>query len=284
MDGASKRVTTAIAVLLVLVVALASSAAYFAYRASVVTPAAGSGSSPSLNGRAFAVLAGGQQAAVSSPPNSISVSGTGAATYIPNEALIRLSTVTVDKSAVDATSSNAATTLKVIKALNGAGVSNNSIQSQGYDLSVDYSNCYNGQPCIPQIIGYRVTNNLLVNITSGDPKQLGLQAGIAIDTAVGAGANQISLSFSETNSGLATLTNTALQQAIAAASSKAKTMASSLGVTITGVISASEGSASVYSPQYYGVPAVQGIAAGSTPILPGSQSFTVTVQVLYGIS
>jgi uncharacterized protein YggE len=110
-----------------------------------------------------------------------------------------------------------------------------------------------------------------------------------IDSAVGAGANQINLSFGETNSALSTLTNTALQHALATASSKAKVIASSLGVSITGVISASDSSSSgqqYYNNYSYGaaVPAMTVLGTVSTPIIPGSQSFTVNVQVVYSIT
>jgi len=290
MDASRRHrgVAAATSALLVVSIALAATTTYFAYR-SLEAPVTGysnyGGSSLLSGGSAAAVLAGVGQAA-DPIPNSIAVSGSGAVSYIPNEALIRVSAVTENKSAVDATSSNAAVTSRVIKALNGAGVSNSSIQTQGYSLNVDYSNC-NYPNCVPQILGYTVYNNLLVNLTSASPSQLGSQVGNVIDAAVGAGANQINLNFAETSSALATLTGSALQNALATASSKAKVIASSLGVSITGVISASDTNS---SPQYYnnysyGLPVMNTISgAVSTPIVPGSQSFTVNVQVVYSIT
>ncbi len=275
-----KGVATATAALLVIALVLASTTAYFAYRAATAT---GTGSS-GLGGSSL--LSSNGNAPADPIPNSIMVSGTGQVSYTPNEALVSVSAVTENKSAVDATSSNAAVTSSVIKALNGVGVSNGSIETQGYNLNVDYSSCYNSSTCIPQILGYTVTNNLLVNLTSTSPSQLGSQVGRVIDTAVGAGANQVSLSFSETSSTLATLTNSALQRALASASSQAKVIASSLGVSITGVVSASEGSN--YVPQYCyncnGVAAGAMVSSVSTPIIPGSQSFTESVQVVYAIT
>jgi uncharacterized protein YggE len=286
----SKGVAAATAALGAVCLALASTTAYFGYR-TYVAPSTGysnyGGSSLLSSGNAASVLAGVGQAA-DPIPNSIAVSGSGSVSYISNEALIRVGAVTENKSAIDATSSNAAVTSKVIKALNAAGVSNSSIQTQGYSLNVDYSNCYNNQPCVPQIIGYTVTNNLLVNLTSTVSSQLGSQVGNVIDAAVGAGANQISLNFAETNSALAALTSGALQHALATASSKAKVIASSLGVSITGVISATDNSNG--GPQYYNNfsygAATPGVVLStiSTPIIPGSQSFTVSVQVVYSIT
>jgi len=282
-------VSKATAALLLISIGLASTTAYFAYRAEVASNHLGSsGGSSSLNYGSAAVIAPGnnflQVANAASTPNAITVSGAGAVSFTPNEALIQVSIITNNNTAAVSTSSNAAETSKVIKALEGIGVSNSSIETQGYELNVDYSNCFNNQNCIPQIIAYRVANSLQVNITSSIPNQLGTQVGTVIDTAVGAGANQVSLTFSETNSALAALTTSGLQQALAAASSKAKVIASSLGVSITGVVSAIEGSSA--PPQNYGngafVPQITSVV--STPILPGSQSFTVNVQVVYSIT
>lgn len=276
------------AVLIVVVALLATSTVYFAYFARPVGQTA---TTQTVYSKAYSIpyvgnvvpLASGSSAQTggsSSASNSLTVSGAGEISYIPNEALVSVSVVTVGTTAGGATSSNAATTASVIRALNGIGISNSSIETQGYSLNANYANCY--PSCTPQITGYTVTNGLQVNITSSSPSQLGLQAGSVIDTAVGAGANQISLSFAETSSVLAKLTSGALQQAVASAYSQAQTIASSLGVNITGVISASEGTSS--TPQYYGTFAAATVNSVSTPIMPGTQSMTVTVQVAYAIS
>jgi uncharacterized protein len=291
----NKRTTgmsIATAALIVAVALLATSTVYFAYQARFSGTTSASNPNSTENSKAYQIpyvgnfvpLSAGtstQTGDPSSTSNSLTVSGAGAVSYIPNEALVSVSVVTIATTAEGATSSNAATTGSVIKALNGIGVSNSSIETQGYTLSANYANCYSS--CVPSITGYTVTNSLQVNITSSSPSQLGLQAGRVIDTSVGAGANQISLSFAETSSALAKLTNGALQQAVASAYSQAQVIASSLGVNVTGVISASEGTS--YTPQYYGVYGTfAALNTVSTPILPGTQSMTVTLQVEYAIS
>jgi uncharacterized protein YggE len=281
---ASIPITTA--ALIVAVLALATSTVYFAYQGRTGNSIS-SNTSKTLSDPYFYKLSpvvSGAEAQTGdslSTADSITVSGTGGVTYTPNEALVSVSVVKSSTTAEEATSSNAAATLDVIKALNGIGISNSSIETQGYTLSTDYADCYSS--CIPQITGYTVTNSLQVNITSASPSQLGLEAGRVIDTTVAAGANQISLTFSETNSILTELINGALQQAVASAYGQAQVMASSLGVNITGVLSASEGSS--YTP-YYGSQIVYAAALNtvSTPILPGTQSMSVSVQVVYAIS
>lgn len=284
----TKGIPIITAALVVAVALMATSTVYFAYFARPVNQP--NTTIQTVYSKTYSIpyvgnvipLASGSSAQTggsSSASNSITVSGAGAVSYIPNEALVSVSVVTVGTTAGGATSSNGATTASVIKALNGIGISNSSIETQGYSLNANYANCYSS--CTPQITGYTVTNSLQVNITSSSPSQLGLQAGSVIDTAVGAGANQISLSFAETNSVLTKLSSGALQQAVASAYSQAQTIASSLGVNITGVISASEGTSS--TPQYYGTFAAATLASVSTPIMPGTQSMTVTVQVAYAI-
>lgn len=254
--------------LLVVVVLLASSTLYMAFL--VFQP----------NYKAAA-----QTTNVSSSQSNITVSGVGQVSYTPNEALVQVNVQTQNSSAAAATAQNAQTTSSVIKALNGIGISNSSIQTQGYSLSTDYSNCYSG-PCTPQITGYVVSNSLQVNITSNDPAQLGVSAGKAIDTAVGSGANGISLYFSTTKSIMYQLTTQALQDAVYSASSQAHTIASSMGVSIVSVISASDMSS--YAQPYYGdqvyAAAITNASNVPTPIMPGTQTISETVQVVYSIT
>lgn len=268
----SARTSTTTIALLLVAVLLASSTIYLSYLMS--QPKTGS-SLPRD------VTAAGPTNNVTSSPNSITVIGTGQASYTPNEAIIQVSVQTQNTTAVAATSLNAQKVSSVINTLNGIGIPNSSIQTQGYSLSANYASCYSA--CVPQIIGYTVTNSLQVNITSNDPTQLGLKAGHVIDSSVNAGANGISLSFGASSSVLGDLTNSALQNAVASADSQAHAIAGSLGVSITGVISATEGNS--YYPVPYATNAVfAASAAVQTPIIPGTQTISATVQVVYSIS
>lgn len=220
----------------------------------------------------------------SSSANTILVTGTGQASYTPDEALIQVGVQTQESTAEAATQDNANLVSSVVSALEGIGVSNSSIQTQGYNLWADYASCYSS--CIPSITGYSVSNTLQVNVTSSDAKTLGLRAGQVIDTAVKAGANQVSLYFGATGSQVDRLESQALASAVAAADIKAQTIAGALGVSITGVVSANDESGSYYPQQYYGIPSMSAAVASvntPTPILPGTQTFSMTVQVVYSI-
>jgi len=278
-----------VAALAVVIVILAASTAYLGY----LTLQSGSKTSngglatgsaypaPSSNGLAATGSTGD-----STPGNSISVSGAAQMSYTPNEALLSVSVVASNKTAVATTQTDAAITGRVIKALNAAGISNSSIQTAGYSLYPNYSNCNYGG-CVPSILSFTVTNSILVNLTSSDPHQLGMATGRAIDTAVGAGANQVSLQFAATASLLSSLNTQVLQQAIASASAQAKVIAAALGVSISGVISATEGSSySPYQQGLYGTFAapVASLNTQVTPIMPGTQTDYASVQVVYSIS
>ncbi len=280
----SGQTSKTVIVLLATTLILAGSTAYLALGALPQKAPVGN-----LSGEVAYKLQQYQVASVSSPAtsgsalNSITVSATGQATYTPNEALVQVSVQAQNTTAEAATQANARTTTKVIDALEGMGISNSSIETQGYSLYANYANCYSS--CIPSITGYTVSNSLQVNITSSSAKTLGLKAGEVIDTAVKAGANQVNLYFGATRSLLDQATTIALKNAIGSADSQAQTIANSLGVSITGVISASEGGG--YYPQSYypyAVPyAAVNAAAITTPIIPGTQSFSMTVQVVYSI-
>ncbi len=284
-------ITSLIATLLIAVVVLASSTAYLGFLAMQPKTTGTQGSSALGSG----IISSGPSSNVlqasgsgeATPSNAISVSGTGQVTYTPNEALLSLSIVTNNRTAQTATQSDAVATERVIKALNSIGIANSSIQTQGYYLSPNYNN-YNYPTQVPSIISYTVTNTLMVNLTSNDAIQLGLNAGKAIDTAVGAGANQVSLQFAASTSMLSGLNREALKQAVSSASAQAQTIASSLGVTISGVVSATEGYSyypSYQGPYYYNaVMDTVSSPAQVTPIMPGSQTIMASVQVVYSIS
>lgn len=279
---ASKTVVALLAVVLV----LGASTAYLAF--VVMQPKPSGGSLPGQVSQAlqsYPVVTVDPGTVTASSANSITVSATGVASYIPNEALVVVSVSTENATAEAATRANARTMTGVIGALGAIGISNGSMQTQGYSLSVDYASCYSS--CVPSIIGYTVSNSLQVNFTSGVPATLGVKAGEIIDTAVKAGANGVSLYFAATQSVLDQLTNRALTAAVASADSQAQTIAASLGVSITGVISASEGT-SYYPQAYYAYPVASLVSSASsagtiTPIVPGTQSISATVQVVYSI-
>ena len=277
-----KRKDVAIAGLAIAVVLLATSTVYLA---SAPGKKGSTQSRSGLDSSPLGVVAdpaNGDPTATSqgSATPSITVVGTGEVNFTPDEAMVGLSVVAENVTAGEATSADAAATTAVIKALNSIGIANGSIQTTSYDVSPNYDYTQ-GKP--PTIMDYTVTNSLQVNVTGTSPAALGGRAGQVIDTGVAAGANQVTLQFTVPNSTMKPLYGQALQQAVADASSQAQTIASSLGVSISGVMSASDGSFISPQPVINLESSLSSGAGVPTPIVPGTMTASASVQVTYGI-
>jgi len=122
-------------------------------------------------------------------------------------------------------------------------------------------------------VGYAARN--AIQITLSD---FGL-VGRALDAAINAGANEVQgVMFTLSKEAFSNIEKQALQAAIQDADSKAKAVASSLGVTLLGPISITPGY--VYQPMFEKAT----LAANQTPIQPGSLEVTVNVQIAYQIA
>lgn len=201
---------------------------------------------------------------------TIQVTGTATVAAAPDEALLDLAVQTQGATATEATTSNAAAMSKVMAALAGAGISNDSIQTISYTLTPVYQNNVN-QSAPSIIIGYTAINEIQVTV-----KNLGA-VGQVLDQAISAGINQVqSITFTLTDAHLTALQNQASQMAIQDADAQAKALASTLGVTISGPVSVSPGY--TFQPTNYSRLAA---SAPETQIQPGTLQVTATVQVTY---
>jgi uncharacterized protein len=219
----------------------------------------------------------------------IVVSGTGTVTYIPDEAIVTIGVITENVTVAAASSANAALATGIVKSLNGLGISNNSIQTQQFSISPNYNYNGNDNDNPQMIVGYTVTDTLAVNVTAGGCSgcsilTLGERASQVIDAATAAGANQVSFGFALSNQLAQQLEKQALQQAVADASTQASTIAGAMGVSITGVIQATDtGESLQQSSNGFATAGVQS-SVSSTPILPGTSTISQSVEIVYGIS
>ena len=201
---------------------------------------------------------------------TIQVTGTATVSAAPDEALLYLAVQTQGATATEATTSNAAAMSKVMAALAGAGIGNDSIQTISYTLTPIYENNVN-QSAPSVIIGYTALNAIQVTV-----KDLGA-IGKILDQAISAGINQVQgITFTLSDANLATLQKQALQLAIQNADGQAKALATTLGVSISGPISVSPGY--TFEPTNYSRLAA---SAPQTQIQPGTLQVTATVQVSY---
>jgi uncharacterized protein YggE len=238
---------------------------------------------------------------------TVSTSGMATIKVDPDKVSVSVGAETDGATSSEAVSKNAELMDKIIAALQGLGITDDELSTGYFSVYPVYE--YQYPPCIlneggrmsegnssdagaarpaiypppydcqPQsvITGYKATNSLTVTLDGG------VDVGEVIDTAVEAGANNINGAyFFVSTERQEDLRESLIEEAIANARSRADKGAQAVDMSITGVKSINLND--VYFPMYYERSAVSEAAVGSpTPILPGEQEITMTVQVTYFI-
>jgi uncharacterized protein len=204
------------------------------------------------------------------PTKTMSVSGTGTISVKANQAIIVLGVYTEGKLASTAIDENSALMNEVVKALKAAGITEDNMQTMGYNVVP----VYNWE--VRMNVGYQVTNSLQIKVNDLT------KVGAVIDAASAAGANKVdSVTFTLSESTSNTLKTQAYEKAIADVKAKAKVLSDGFGIKITGVQSVGE---SYYSPPIYRNSYISAEAGkSSTPIIAGNLDVTVTLSVVYTI-
>ena len=203
--------------------------------------------------------------------NTIYVSGTGSVSAKANQATLILGVWTTDSMAAVAVEDNAEQMNAVIEAIEGIGIPEENIETVTYSVSTEWD--YETR----EIDGYRVTNLIQIKL---DEAYIGI-TGTVIDAASQAGANSIQgITFGLSDDVVDTLKEDAYVQALNDAQGKADLIASTLEIEVTGVYSVSE---SAYYPYnaYRGYDVAASFAEASTPIIEGTLSVSVNVQVYF---
>jgi uncharacterized protein len=207
----------------------------------------------------------GAHGTASSSGRTITVTATGTIERVPDRAQLGFAVVTRADTAKQALDSNSAETRRMVDALRRAGIDAKSIQTQ--DVSLDPHFTQNGS----RIDGYAARNSVTVASPIG-------QAGVVIDAAVAAGANEISgpsLSVSDRDR----LYQDALKDAIRAARAKAAAIAQAASVQVGAVTNVVENGG---EPQPYAYQAAR--LAETAPIEPGTQKIEANVTVTFAIA
>jgi uncharacterized protein YggE len=215
-----------------------------------------------------ATLASAAMGAAAANMRTITVSGTGIITTVPNQAGFVFGVATTGKTAQQALRANAVRMTAVIDALKQAGLTPAELQTA--EISLTPNTNQNGTV----IVNYSASNS--VTATTND---IG-NAGPIVDAAVGAGANLVS-GPSLTESDQLLLSRRALAAAIANAHARAATIATAAGVTLGAVQSVTEVSSSVPPPI---VPGFAAKAATPTPVEAGTVQTEEDVTVTYRIT
>ena len=216
-----------------------------------------------------ALLAGGADAATTQSTtgsDTVTVTGTGTVTGVPDEAEFDFTVQTKGTTASDALSQNGTATQKVISAVEAAGVPEANIQTQ--QVSLDPVTSSNGT----KIVGYTASNTI-------DVTKLAVgKSGAVVDAAVGAGATDVSgpsLDIADQDS----LYASALKAAVTQAASKAQVLAAATGHTLGDAVTVVEGGASTPLPFSAGAAK----SPGATPVEAGTQQIQATVTVTYAL-
>ena len=194
---------------------------------------------------------------------SITVTGSGAATAVPDRAAFSFGVTSQGKTASAALNANSAEMKKVIAAIKASGVAAKDIQTAAVSLSPRYSP--NGE----DIVGYTASNSVNATIKGV------ARAGAVIDAAVNAGANQV-FGPAFTRSDEALLYRKALRVAVANARGKAQTLAGTARVKLGAVRSIVESSAGP-------VPVAEKATAAETPIEAGTSTIQASVTVEFAL-
>jgi uncharacterized protein YggE len=204
----------------------------------------------------------GRSADTTPAPKTITVSGDGTVTTVPDRASFSFTVEGRAQTAAAAIAASSDAARSVAAAVRSAGAAPADIQTSQVSLSPQTTQ--DGTT----IIGYVASNTISVSSAIG-------KAGSMVDAAVHAGADGVSgpsLSRSDTTS----LYKDALRDAVADAKDKASALAAAAGLTLGGVQSIQEGSSE--PPVMW---AAAKADAGSVPIEPGTQSITANVTVTY---
>jgi uncharacterized protein YggE len=206
----------------------------------------------------------GRSATTPPAAKTITVTGSGSVTTVPDRATFGFTIETRAKTATAALTQNSTDATAVIAALKAAGVTSANIQTSQVSLMPQSSQ--DGTT----IVGYVASNSVTVKTGLGS-------AGKIVDAAVGAGANGVSgpnLDVSDQS----TLYRDALHKAVDDAKLKAQSLADAAGLSLGGAVAISEGGSS--SP----IPITDKMSAVGAPIEAGTQEIQASVTVTYSAS
>jgi uncharacterized protein len=208
------------------------------------------------------------------PEHTISVSGTGTVTLMPDVADLQLGVLT-SRPTVKAAQADAAVAMtRILAALKALGIDDKDIQTSNVSLQPTYDYSSGMNP--PRITGFQMSNSVTVTIRDLD------KLGDAIDNSLAAGATSLDGVTFRVNDETSAEAQ-ARQAAMTEARSKADTLAAVAGISIAGVASIAETSAPIQYPTNYtlGGASAPDVAKVATPIQAGTTDVTITVAVVY---
>jgi uncharacterized protein len=215
----------------------------------------------------------------STTPSTITVTGTGIASGVPDEVQIVLGVTTSGPNATQVLLQNSANMSAAINAIEkNVGINSTDVQTTNFSFNPTYAQYSN------VINGYQASNEIEITLQGTQVAELDA----VINAAVNAGANQIqSIQFLLSNSLQSQLQNQALVGAVGSANQTALLTAKSEGLSVVGIQSVTILGNNSPQPVYYGTDYTMASASTvnyNVPVSPGQSQLTVEVQVAYLLS
>ena len=212
------------------------------------------------------------------PSESITVMGTGRASVAPDRYSFTVGVQTVSATVDDAVNENNGRTSAVIAALKRAGVADTDIRTSNFSIypQQDYGQNPNGEPRLPLILGYQVSNQVTVR------RDKVSDVGKLLQAALNAGVNSSSgLQFEVSDP--ARGRDQALRAAYDDARAKAALLAQAAGRMLGRALRITEGGAEQIAPPPTPMPMAMRAQAvvSQVPVESGTQDVTYSVSVVF---
>jgi len=219
-----------------------------------------------------------QQSPAFTGPPVLRVSASAEVSVQPDHAIVRLGVLADAADAASAQNQVNETMQRVLDAMRGIDVPDQALRTEDLSLYPVYGNhrpVDRDVPQEPQIVGYRASNVVSVEVTEL------ARIGEVIDAGIGAGANQLQgISFGARNDAGARAE--AMKLAVEEARIQANAIAGALGMRIVGVREVVAGEYNVRPPMPFAEARLAADIA-STPVQPGQVDITANVSVTYAL-
>lgn len=213
------------------------------------------------------------------PVPTIEVTGRGIGFLAPDMATVRVGVTREAHTAREAIDQANTAMYKVIKSLTGSGIAKKDLRTENFSIRPRYrsSKMYSsGNNTTPAIIGYTVSNTLMITIR--DLKGLGTILDTVVSLGVNTGGN-IQFANSDPSSALKQARTRALQNALA----KAETLTRAAGVQLGKILSITENTGQQSSPPIFAETLQVKGRRNAVPLAAGENVYRVLVRVRWAI-
>ncbi len=220
---------------------------------------------------AFAQMAPMDRPTMMQRPETITVSGQGKATLIPDRYTFTVGVQTIAPTVDDAVRENNQRVASVIAALKKSGATEQEIRTSNFSI---YPQQVYEQGQAPRITGYQVSNSVTVT------RDKIADAGKLLQAAVNAGVNVSSgLQFQVSDPSRGR--DQGLRAAFEDARAKATVLAQAAGRTLGRALTISEGSAHAAPPRAYAMAMAAKADTAEVPVEAGTQESVYNISVVF---